>query len=78
MLSDKEGGVTWKNKIQAPPPSKLPLLIGQRAPLTCDTVSPSAHTYPPPLIPPSRSTHIPRDNPFLDMIKGVDTQRRFC
>ena len=47
MVSDKEGGVSWKNKNQAPP-SKLPLLIGQRLPLICDTVNPRAYTYPPP------------------------------
>ena len=48
MISDKEGGGSAGKTGIKPPPSKLPLLIGQRAPLTCDTVSPSAHTYPPP------------------------------
>ena len=36
MLSDKEGGGQLEKQDSSPPPSKLPLLIGQRAPLTCD------------------------------------------
>ena len=78
-VNDKEGGGHLEELDSSPPPLKPLSLQVNTQPLTCDNPLVRAHIHIPPLnSPPSRSAHIPRDNPFLDMIKGVDTQRRFC
>ena len=56
MLFDQEGGVTWKNQIQAPPPLK-PLSLQVNTQPAHVIIRQCERTYPPPLIRPLPGQH---------------------